>query len=364
MGEELAKPILNKKPIDGKTKLFRYGINEVQGWKKTMEVYNTKDNFLGPEKNINVFGLFEGHAGKEIAKYLSLEFTKQLLKNNNFIKGDYKQALIETFINIDASLKTESVNNKLLNYSKQNKNELRKKINDIYQKIDNKNKLNDKEINEINTFMDIIDPNNLEGVFISDYVGSSGIVILINDKITYIAKAGNSHCIAINKNLSIIKDKNIFIESKYNNNENKRIKIAKAIQYGKEKDKNYDKNEYLYTRGFGDFQYKSNSLIKLEEQEISPKPDIYEIPNEEIKFLIICNSGFFQNDININNNIKNNTIEKNIADYFIKKLQNNQKIISGIIGDYLDECISNKNDNNQDYNKNNLSCIIIDFFNN
>ena len=57
MGEELAKPILNKKPIDGKTKLFRYGINEVQGWKKTMEVYNTKDNFLGPEKNINVFVL-------------------------------------------------------------------------------------------------------------------------------------------------------------------------------------------------------------------------------------------------------------------------------------------------------------------
>jgi len=363
MGEELDKPILNKKPIDGKTKLFRYGINEVQGWKKTMEVYNTKDNFSGPEKNINVFGLFEGHSGKEIAKYISLEFTKELLKNSNFIKGDYKQALIETFINIDASLRTESVNNKLINYSQQNKNEIIKKINDVYQKIDKKNKLNEKEIDEINTFMDIIDPNNLEGVFISDYVGSSGIVILINDKITYIAKAGNSHCIAINKNLSIIKDKNIFIESMYNKNENKRIKIAKAIQYGKEKDKNYDKNEYLYTRGFGDFQYKNNNLIKFDEQEISPMPDIYEIPNEEIKFLIICNSGFFQNDININNNVNNNTIEKNIADYFIKKLQNNQKIISGIIGDYLDECISNKN-NNQDYNKNNLSCIVIDFFNN
>ena len=56
MGQELNKPNINKKPIDGKTKLFRYGMNEIQGWKKTMDVFTIKENDIGPDKNINIFG--------------------------------------------------------------------------------------------------------------------------------------------------------------------------------------------------------------------------------------------------------------------------------------------------------------------
>ena len=42
MGEKLDKPILNKNPIDGKSKNFRYGMNKIQGWKKSMDVYDIK----------------------------------------------------------------------------------------------------------------------------------------------------------------------------------------------------------------------------------------------------------------------------------------------------------------------------------
>ena len=357
MGQELNQPILDKKPNDGKTKLFRYGMNEIQGWKKSMEVFSIIKSNIGPNKNINIFGLFDGHSGKEISQYLSNNFIQELLKNNNFQNGEYNQALIDTFKNVDISLRTEEINNKLLINSKQNKE--RKNIRDLYKTIDNQNNLNENEMEQLNAFMDIIDPSNLEGVFIADYIGSSGIIILISDKITYIANAGNSHCIAINKNLSIISDKNIIEQIIYNKNEKKRVKIAKGIKYGKEKANNNENEEYLYMRGFGNYQYKSNNLVSIEGQEITSIPDVFEIPNDSIKYLIICNSGFYEVGKNINENM-----EKKIANYFIEKLQSEQKVISEIIGDYLDEFIpkiDEKGKNSIDYN---LSCIIIDFINN
>ena len=61
----------------------------------------------------------------------------------------------------------------------------------------------------------------------------------------------------------------------------------------KKKKKKLKKEEYLYTRAFGNFKYKNNKLINIEAQEISSEPDIFEIFNNDIKFLIICNLGFF-----------------------------------------------------------------------
>ena len=359
MGQELNKPNLDKKPVDGKTKLFRYGMNEIQGSKKAMEVFSVKKNNIGPNENINIFGLFDGHSGKEISQYLSNNFIPELLKNNNFKNGDYNQALIDTFKNIDISLRTKDINNKLVINSKQNRDEERSKIKDLYKSIDNNNNLDENEIEQLNTLMDIIDPINLEGVFIADYIGSSGIIILISDKITYIANAGNSHCIAINKKLSIINYKNIIEQNIYNKSEKQRIKIAKGIKYGKEEENHNENEEYLYLRGFGNFQYKNNDLINIEGQEITPIPNIFEIPNDNIKYLIICNSGFFE--LGNNNNNKN---DKKIACYFINKLQSEQKIISDIIGDYLDEFIPKENEEGKNTIDSNFSCIIIDFYNN
>jgi serine/threonine protein phosphatase PrpC len=364
MGEELDKPILEKNPIDGKTSIFKYGMNQIQGWKKSMEVYNIKQLDVGQRNNINIFGIFDGHSGKEIAQFLSNHFISELIENNNFINGNYSQALIDTFKNLDISLRTKEVNKQLIIYSNQNNFIPKEKIDNLYRSIDIKNTLDSNDIDALNIFMDIIDPNNLEGVFISDYVGSSGIIVLISEKITYVANAGNSHCIAINKNLSIINDKNIIEQSMFNNNEKKRIKIAKGLKYGKEKINEYENEEYLYTRGFGNFQYKSNNLLNLESQEITSEPEIFEISNEDIKLLIICNSGFFESYRIINNNnsnINNKNIEKNIAEYFIEKLNNKEKIISDSINEYFMDYIFNGKKKNQIINDSNLSCIIIEF---
>ena len=53
--------------------------------------------------------------------------------------------------------------------------------------------------------------------------------------------------------------------------------------------------------------------------------------------MIICNSGFFDSGKLFDNDYKN--IERNIATYFLQKLQSEQKIISDIIGDYFNGVI-------------------------
>ena len=62
-------------------------------------------------------------------------------------------------------------------------------------------------------------------------------------------------------------------------------------------------------------------------------------------------------------------IYKNIADYFLQYLKDDQKAISEIISDYFNKYIPNDlnqiNDNNKNSqvnSNNNLSCIIVDFF--
>lgn len=91
-------------------------------------------------------------------------------------------------------------------------------MNNIYKEFDKTN-LNKNDIDNLNNFLDIIDPNNLEGVYISDFVGSSGLIALINDKKTYIANAGNSHCIIIDKNMSIVNSRNLISQKAYENKE-------------------------------------------------------------------------------------------------------------------------------------------------
>ena len=51
-----------------------------------------------------LFGVSDGHGGKEVADYAKENFKKELIKNGNFKAGDYKKALIETFMQIDKDL--------------------------------------------------------------------------------------------------------------------------------------------------------------------------------------------------------------------------------------------------------------------
>ena len=39
--------------------------------------------------DVSIFGVFDGHGGKEVAIYVKNHFVETLLKNENFAKKDY-----------------------------------------------------------------------------------------------------------------------------------------------------------------------------------------------------------------------------------------------------------------------------------
>lgn len=55
-------------------------------------------------KGVQLFGVFDGHGGAEVARFVEKHFVETLLKNNHFESGEYKKALEETFIEMDKLL--------------------------------------------------------------------------------------------------------------------------------------------------------------------------------------------------------------------------------------------------------------------
>ena len=362
MGEKLEKPIKEKTSFDDENELIKFGMSEMQAYKKSMEVFTLKNtNLIEQNKNISLFGIFDGHNGLEVAKYLSLNFSQFLSENKNFINGDYKKALKETFINIDSSFRALEVKIELSKYSS--------KISPDFSDLN----INEEENKNIKKFLEIFEPRNLDGVNIADFCGSCGIVTLITEKNAYIANVGNSKCIPINIKNEIIKDKINKEHIISDQNEIKRLKIAYGfieddiIEEDDDIFENGDKKKFepleycplITTRGFGDLQYKDNKLIKIEDQYISVEPEIIEIPIEDLNYLILENYGSFGE--NKNNKL---TINQTVVKYFLDKINSNEnKKISEIIEEFFEETLKEKEKNMEDEENiiNNFACIIINF---
>ena len=60
-----------------------------------MEDAHITDLDLGPSNNTQIFGVFDGHGGSEVAKFVANHFTEEFLKNKNYLKNDIKKALEE-----------------------------------------------------------------------------------------------------------------------------------------------------------------------------------------------------------------------------------------------------------------------------
>ena len=163
-----------------------------------------------------------------------------------------------------------------------------KKKQKIQKTCSNDEKLTENEIEQIKCLKNILNPRNLMNYNISSFSGCAGIVILIiNDKI-YIASAGNCRCIPIDENWEVIKDKTNKLH--YINDDIEKTRINNSQSF---KEKQFYPELLLSSRGFGDFEYKENKWLKLEDQAVSPDPEVIELNYEECKFLIIGSHGLF-----------------------------------------------------------------------
>jgi serine/threonine protein phosphatase PrpC len=101
MGEFLSTPIKEKISHDEENSFLRFGSCCMQGWRKRMEDAHITNLDIGPSNQTQIFGVFDGHGGCEVAKFVSNHFVKEFLNNPNYAKNDIKKALEENYYKMD-----------------------------------------------------------------------------------------------------------------------------------------------------------------------------------------------------------------------------------------------------------------------
>ena len=115
MGEFLSTPIKDKITHDDENSFvniifinflyhiqLRFGSCSMQGWRKRMEDSHITDLDIGPSNKTQIFGVFDGHGGSEVAKFVANHFTEEFLKNQSYLKNDIKKALEENYQKMDS----------------------------------------------------------------------------------------------------------------------------------------------------------------------------------------------------------------------------------------------------------------------
>jgi len=107
MGAYLSEPVLEKHSSDEENVKLSYGASSMQGWRVSQE--DAHNSILDYSEGKSFFAVYDGHGGHEVALYCSLKLPEFLKTNENYQKGNYKEALEEAFIAFDATLTDRSV---------------------------------------------------------------------------------------------------------------------------------------------------------------------------------------------------------------------------------------------------------------
>ena len=105
MGAYLSSPVTEKDIGVGEGKDVKYGVSAMQGWRRTMEDCHVADVSLNSDNEVQLFGVFDGHGGAEVARFAAKHIGSELVKNPQYQKGNYEGALVDAFHQIDTLLR-------------------------------------------------------------------------------------------------------------------------------------------------------------------------------------------------------------------------------------------------------------------
>ena len=305
----------------------------MQGWRKRQEDAHVSAVSQGDKKNIDVFGVFDGHGGKEISKFVSNHFTQELIINKN-LPTDMSLALKETFIKMDEIMQTSESIEEIKKYARQSKEE------------DDEQAKNEPANSQMQLFSQLIAQKDPESNDISMRTGCTACVMSIDEesKKLYFANAGDSRVVMCRNGLAEAQSEDHKPEM-----ESEKTRIYKAdgwISDGRVK------GNLNLTRGFGDLEYKQNKNLKPEEQMITANPDIKVINfTNDIDFVIIGCDGIWDC-------LKN----QEACDFVSKRLKDNPDIkISKIVEEMMDEIVAKDLYNETGVGCDNMTCIVIVF---
>ena len=305
----------------------------MQGWRKRQEDAHIAAVSQGDKKNIDVFGVFDGHGGKEISQFVSNHFTEELIKNKN-LETDLSQALKETFIKMDEIMTTPESIEEIKKYAR-----LSKEADDLQSK-------NEPANSQMAFISQLIGPKDPESNDIYMRTGCTACVMSIDEtnKKLYFANAGDSRVVMCKNGVAYPQSEDHKPEM-----ESEKNRIYKADGWISE---GRVKGNLNLTRGFGDLEYKQNKNLKPEEQMITANPDIKVVDyNKDIEFIIIGCDGIWDC-------LKN----QEASDVVTKRLREDPNIkISKIIEDMMDSIVAKDLYNESGVGCDNMTCIVVVF---
>ena len=305
----------------------------MQGWRKRQEDAHIAAVSQGDKKNIDVFGVFDGHGGKEISQFVSNHFTEELIKNKN-LETDLSQALKETFIKMDEIMTTPESIEEIKKYARLSK------------EADEKQKKNEPANSQMAFISQLIGPKDPESNDIYMRTGCTACVMSIDEtnKKLYFANAGDSRVVMCKNGVAYPQSEDHKPEM-----ESEKNRIYKADGWISE---GRVKGNLNLTRGFGDLEYKQNKNLKPEEQMITANPDIKVVDyNKDIEFIIIGCDGIWDC-------LKN----QEACDVVTKRLREDPNIkISKIIEDMMDSIVAKDLYNESGVGCDNMTCIVVVF---
>lgn len=103
----LTEPITTKEPVDGAVAdRARFGGCGMQGWRRGMEDSHLAVPNLDGKGRMSLFGVFDGHGGRGVARFAAKHLPDILLSTEAFKDGDYPKALKATFLAVDERLRS------------------------------------------------------------------------------------------------------------------------------------------------------------------------------------------------------------------------------------------------------------------
>ena len=107
MGAYLDAPLKDKNPEGSQNADWKWGACAMQGWRCGMEDTHVAFLVKDDPNRAMVFGVFDGHGGKEVAEFCKENIEPILLKKLASTNRDYELALKQTFFELDDKVKTQ-----------------------------------------------------------------------------------------------------------------------------------------------------------------------------------------------------------------------------------------------------------------
>jgi len=329
MGDFLSSPNKTKDSSDGENNYIKFGVSAMQGWRYRME-----DTHIASLNNSNnkydIFGVFDGHGGKEVSQFVKNHFVEEFLKNINTKRENIKQSLIETFLNMDKLLVTKEGEKELKELSIKSKKE------DEIQDKKNKKKTDD--------WMKQLDPKESIDCDIAMITGCTACVCVIDqkNKKIYFANAGDSRSVLCKNGKGYQTSFDHKPDLSYEKN-----RVYKAKGWVSEGRINGNLN---LSRALGDLEYKQFKEGNEKQQMITAYPDInVENLDENCDFIIIGCDGIWDC-----------LTPQQACDYVINNIKKNNKI-SKTIENMMDSILAKDKMNELGIGCDNMSCIVIEF---